>query len=377
MTSCRPLLSIVLSARNADDPSLRALLGTLTAWDRAAGTDADRLEIIVVEWNPPSSRPGLRQSIRNMGLRSVVRILSVTEELHQLCAQSRALTLVEHLAWNVGIKRSKADRILVTRPGVQPTQELAAFVLSDKLEQGYLYRADVYETNSGIESASLLAASTKRIHMARETIDLESQKLIQRFQENFAVWGEPVSTGLMLMLTHFLLFFEIVLQSLRTRKWSNCRYFPYLGRVIARDFGQAVYLYRVRREAALFFRSLHLNAAGDFLLASKEQWQSWRGVPEYSGHSFLVDATFVLAAVGSGSVCEKRLAWPMGLLRSIPLDIEGPGDKALPVLTVFEAAKLAEGWRVLGSSFSFNQQNWGLGDLELLESVVGGAKTPV
>lgn len=373
MTSGRPRLSLVLASRNADEESLLALKGTLNAWDRFARTRSDCLEIIVVELPPPSSRPSLRQSLRKMDLGLTVRLFSFPEKLDHLHGRSLALPHLEHLAWNVGIRRSNADYILVTRPGVLPTPELADFVLRGRLVPGKLYRADVYEMSGEAVDAPFLAAKANRIHLARETLDLAQRKTIMRFQESFAVWGEPISTGLMFLLTHILLFCSLLFHSLLAAKTSNLRYLPHFGKVLARDFSQAAYLYRVRRAAWLFFRSLHLNAAGDFLLADREHWMGWRGVPEYQGHSFLVDAMFVLAAVGSGSAREKRLVWPMAVLRTAPLDIEGPAaDEELPVLTPLAAARQADGWRLSGPSFSFNLQDWGLGELELLENVLGG-----
>ncbi|CAA6606266.1 exported hypothetical protein [Rhodospirillaceae bacterium LM-1] len=363
----KPRLSIILAARNADAESLDGLIATIEAWGKAAKRHHALVEMLVVDWNGPVERKPLHLALKDADAQIDLRILSVPSSLHDFFPQAKSLPLIETVAWNAGVRRATGEYVLVTRPSVLPTPELAAFVLCEEMNPASLYRTDCYEIDAGTMDEKM---NVKRIHLARETLDLENVQVDYRFRRTFDVWGEPFPAAFGYLLSHLILLVRESLADL-LKKENRWRIASQMGKVLRRDIEQAWRLFRTRRAAWLFFRSLHVNAAGDFLLASRDRWVNWHGLPQSSEHVFLMDALFVMAVTASGSVREKRLAWPLSMLRHSRLETQSPKDTDLKALTPFEAAKLADGLSKTGPSLCFNDENWGLGELELMEWMIG------
>jgi hypothetical protein len=368
-------LSIVLAANNTAAETVPRLLATVSAWCVATRRASTKVEFVIVDWNTSSSRQPLRHALRNEAFDIPVRILSISEALHDSFPQAAQISLIEHLAWNAGIRRSRGRYVMVTRPGVIPTDELTKFVLSEKLEAGCLYRTDVYETPNATGSAQEMALKAKRVHRSRETLDLENLNVDYRFRRGFDIWGEPLPLMIWQIFVHFLLLTHDEVFSWRKGMARPYRPLSYLGKVWLSDVRNAWCLFKTRRAAEMFFRPVHVNAAGDFLLASREDWLACRGLPEYRGHTYLTDALFVMAAIASGRMREKVLAWPSAVVRDSRLETEPPSMSSLPTLTPFEAAKEADIIVKTRAEVGFNEEEWGLGELELMEWTLGAKRS--
>lgn len=365
-----PALSLVLALRNDADSVLNDLCETLTFWLGEARRHGVPIEVLVVDWNSPRERPSLRQVLKECVDGSLVRLFSVPEEVHQSFPQGAALSFVEHLAWNVGIRRARGTNILVTRPGVRPTPELAAFALKGPLVSGVLYRTDVYEVSRPCSGGDEIASCTQRIYRSRETLDLANNTSHRLFHRRFEIYGEPFLELLFRWVNHFLLILSEARAAADGGVRNTWRLLANLGRVWRRDVERVWYLSSLRIKTKLFFKPLHVNAAGDFLLASRESWFALCGVPEYPGASFLVDAMFVMAAAARGKVREHVLPWPMAMVRGRQLS-EHNNVTGIEILTPFEAAKQADILSSRGTNVPLNADNWGLGGLELMEWTIG------
>jgi hypothetical protein len=365
----RPRLSVVLAARNADDAALEDVIRTMRAWADAANSFKAPIEILLVDWNRPRERPSLHKALRTSPLPVVTRIIEVPVELHQSLTQGDDYPLAEHRAWNAGIRRAQGDFVLVTRPGSVPNPGLAEFVLTGDLDSGTLYRTDVYETEAGDFSPEEALDHVCRIYRSRETLDLKNGTAQLVFRRTFEIWGEPFVELLPRLISHFLLILHEVLKGVRSGQWTQLRLLLKIGTVWRRDVSRVWYLFTLRRSTRLFFTPYHVNAAGDFLLASRDGWFSAHGLPEYEGPDVLVDAMFVMAALFSGRLKEHVLSWPMCLLRICKAATVAPSPSGKR-LTPFEAAKLADQFAVNRNS-PFNGDDWGLGGLALMEWVAG------
>src|SRR5205823_6021070 len=114
----QPYLSIVATTRNDDhggDALARTqiFLDALAAQCERHGLDA---ELVLVEWNPPADRPGLRDALRwpEPGNHFEARIIEVPESIHSRLEHSDQLPLFQMIAKNVGIRRARGSFVLAT-----------------------------------------------------------------------------------------------------------------------------------------------------------------------------------------------------------------------------------------------------------------------
>ncbi len=179
-------------------------------------------EIILVEWNPPKDKAPL-SVLWPKGVRG--RIITVPNSVHSKIGNPRNLPLLEYWAKNVGIRRSKKDFILATNPDT-----LISIDLSEEI-RGHLRSDTYYRTN-------------------RTDIDP-----VPEGHKGLLNWTHQHT-----IITH--------------KKWGS-----YVGLDLDAHF--TAFFRRVRRH--WMYRSLvmpHENAAGDFLLASRQAWSSMGGYPE-------------------------------------------------------------------------------------------------
>lgn len=128
---------------------------------------------------------------------------------------------------------------------------------------------------------------------------------------------------------------------------------------------------------------LHTNACGDFTLMARERWMDVRGYPEFDMYSFNIDSLLCYAAHHSGAR-EEMLTEPMRIYH-----IEhGTGSgwtpegqtrlfdrlraKGISWLEYQELVVWAEQMRRFRAPIIFNRENWGLVDLDLLETTLAG-----
>ena len=128
---------------------------------------------------------------------------------------------------------------------------------------------------------------------------------------------------------------------------------------------------------------LHTNACGDFTLMAREHWMDLRGYPEFDMYSFNIDSLLCYAA-HHGGAREEVLKEPMRIYH-----IEhGAGSgwtpegqarlfdrlraKGIPWLDYKELISWAEQMRRINSPIIFNHENWGLADVNLIETGLAG-----
>ncbi|MCU1334850.1 MAG: hypothetical protein JWO19_431 [Bryobacterales bacterium] len=131
---------------------------------------------------------------------------------------------------------------------------------------------------------------------------------------------------------------------------------------------------------------LHTNGCGDFTLIAREHWFNLRGYPEFDVFSMNIDSVFCFAA-HYGGAREEVLAEPMRIYH-----IEhGSGSgwtpegqqklyerlalKRIPVLDNEDVLQWGAQMRRLNSPMIFNNEDWGLANLDLPETVPGPRQT--
>lgn len=354
LDTSRPYLSVILPSRNDDYSGGTLPRLKVCAGDFVAQAERHRLrsELILVDWNPPRDRSGLRDALQWPAQSEFcsVRVIEVPPEIHAPQRFSDKLPILVHRARNVGIRRARGRFAVPIGSDVIFSDALVRYLAAGQLEVNGMYRTDrhdVPEDTLGLSSLEQrLAYCEKNVVGVRETDDLNA-----------------VRTG--------------------------------------RSFEASQY---------------RLGASGDFTLLSEEMWRTLRGVPEeIEFHSACFDNLFCYMALAAGandvvlrdpirlfhinhpSVIDRSLrvqalallALPYGLMRRL-------APRRVPMLArrlerlVYKPSRLdsigvpristAQYWETVHEMLegkrdpTYNGESWGLGDEDLPDTVVMRAK---
>ena len=155
MVRPEPTLSVVLTARNDDVHVVRRTQLSVSALIQQCAEHGLAAELLVVEWNPPTQRPQLREALvipRDSG-NCIVRIISVPRDVHAKQQRSEHLAQFPMTARNVGIRRAQAPTVLCINPGVLLSNELVVFLASAAAERGVCYRIDRRDVAAAMPAA--------------------------------------------------------------------------------------------------------------------------------------------------------------------------------------------------------------------------------
>lgn len=101
-------------------------------------------EVVVVEWCPPPDRP-LLVDLLDKALPGVigrsVRAYVVDERYQQACSLNPALSYLEFMAKNVGLRRAGGRFVLATNADIYLSRGVIERLAGDALDRGTLYRA--------------------------------------------------------------------------------------------------------------------------------------------------------------------------------------------------------------------------------------------
>lgn len=353
-----PYLSIVAASRNDDhggDPLIRTQI-FITNFARQCDKYRLPAEIIIVDWNPVSGRPGLAAVLElpSDAIYVQARVVTVPTALHQRLKYAQQLPLFQMIAKNVGIRRAKGRFVLATNIDIIFSDELMQFISGQKLDPKKLYRVDRYDIHNGL-SNDLSLDDTMEYAWAnpiRANRRYQPENLIKH------LYGDD-------------LFKKACIPSPKFRGKNNSVEVVSEGDV-----------WQVRPERSAHMSHLHTNACGDFTLLSREGWETIRGYPEFASYSFNIDSMGLVAAHYTGyeevsllppCVCfhiEHGIGsgWtPEGETKLFSrLRDEEILNPEWPVLT-----PLVEEMHAEGKPLEFNHTKWGMADFDLPEQAIG------
>jgi hypothetical protein len=305
----QPYLSIVATTRNDDhggDALARTqiFLDALAAQCERHGLDA---ELVLVEWNPPADRPGLRDALRwpEPGDHFEARIVEVPAAIHGRLEHSDKMPLFQMIAKNAGIRRARGSFVLATNIDLIFSDELVQFLAERSLDEDVAYVADRYDVDAGVPGASIdeqLAWCREHIVRINER-DGTHEAATGRF---FRIYEIRLPMG----LTRWLRLARYG----ATTSWGAARYAGRsLSRVVHREPPDQQDRQRAKRAARSFpqlvrlawyeepaLMRMHTNAVGDFTLLSREGWERAEGYAELELYSFFIDALFMYEAHYAG-----------------------------------------------------------------------------
>ncbi|MEW5722872.1 MAG: hypothetical protein AB1896_07175 [Thermodesulfobacteriota bacterium] len=146
-------LSLVVTTRNDDHGGnmlerMQVFLDLLAAQTHRTGA---RLELIVVEWNPPPDSPSVADALRwPEGTPLRCRVITVPGNLHRRFENSERIRLFQMIAKNVGLRRARGRFILATNIDVLFSDELVFLFSRENLDPECVYRLDRFDVPSDL-----------------------------------------------------------------------------------------------------------------------------------------------------------------------------------------------------------------------------------
>jgi hypothetical protein len=141
-----PYISVVVTTRNDNygenmQDRLHMFVNSLNNYSKIY---PGLLELVVVEWNPPTNTAPLSSIIPQCDSLPI-RIITVSPEIHD--QYKTKAPVLEFLAKNVGIRNSHGEYVLVTNPDILFSSQMMHLFSLKQLEPDVLYRTDRFDFN--------------------------------------------------------------------------------------------------------------------------------------------------------------------------------------------------------------------------------------
>ena len=261
-----PQLSVVATSRN--DEHGGHLRARMQLFVRGLAEQAERfrlpVELILVEWNPPSDRPPLIEALEWQPAEYFQpSVITVPPEVHRTFPHADGLPLFQMIGKNVGIRRAQAPFVLATNIDILFSDELFAF-LTTGLKPNSMYRVDRDDILAELGGPALPSpAECRALPVLREhRIDG------LRYPQGRAAVARPRSKSVTRLA---------IKPALRE-----------LSRMTMAAWDRVV------------LPKLHTSGCGDFTLTSREVWTAMHGYPEWPAYSWSMDGVVLYQAYAAG-----------------------------------------------------------------------------
>lgn len=346
-----------------------------------------KAELILVEWNPPGETPSLAQALhipKDKGP-CQIRIIRVPPEVHLKLGHATHIPLFQMIGKNVGIRRALGKFVLATNIDILFSDKIFQF-MKHRLSQGYLYRVDrldvpekLPETNSFDEILSFCSRHFFRVNGRIGTKLVNHNPVRKKIAQKLRDLRLHIS--LRPVLRALPLFFHQILHLSLMSLFKKTQYFAvFIRRLVLRI------LKKVCKKLLCFVYPdnsiiLHTNACGDFTLLSSQDWKHLKGYPEWNIFSWHLDSILLYQAKQHG-IKQRSLPNKMPIFH-IEHEVgsgyspEGAHQlfqrlelKGIPYLSNSDLKKLVLELNHSPTKVIYNDENWGMADIELEEIIV-------
>ena len=264
-------LSIVATSRNDNhggDLNKRTSAFLTSIYFQAKRTKL-KVEVILVEWNPPQNKPLLNEILPKPIDNDYVSLkyIIVPKEVHDEYKNSPKIPLYQMIAKNVGIKRAKGEFILCTNIDIIFSNESFDELAKKELKKGTFYRANRCDIPADVLD---IESEVKQLNYSK----LNIIKRIGKTQGHEAIFLFPFFKSIIYKFSRLSFLLNKILLFLWKR--SNKNEFP--------------------------FFVIDFDACGDFTLMSKKDWLDIEGYNELDMYSIHIDSMALWAA----SALEKK-----------------------------------------------------------------------
>ena len=349
-----PYISVVAVSRNDDhggDPLFRTQVFVDSLAEQSERFKV-AVELLLVDWNPPNDRCGLREVIRWPKRTDFfsARVVEVPPSIHRSIRGAAALPLFQMIGKNVGIRRASGRFVLATNIDIVFSDELFAVLSEKTLREGRLYRCDRYDSQSGVPHPASPQARQDylRTHCIRRNRRFGPPDLVDI--------GEHFSDTRLPELVH--------------SRW-----------VSELSMSGVIPIVTLSQDCPPEY--LHTNGCGDFTLMASADWSRLRGYPEFEAFSFHIDSLLVYAAHYSGvleaSLMAPAVAYHLEHSAGSGWTPEG-ADKlferierlGLPSMPFPFLLWILRKSRDSGELITFNREDWGMAAIALREFDLSG-----
>lgn len=326
----RPFLSVVATTRNDNHGGDLTRRTQIFIDSLAAQANRHELpiELILVEWNPPTDRLPLSAEFKWPSRTRFfnVRIVTVPPAVHSKIDPESRLPLYQMIGKNVGIRRASGAYVLATNIDLIFSDALFR-ELARNLKPGHLHRVDRYDIEPAVpaeasveEKLAFCKDHLLRIHKCDGTYLFSNGRWANAEGSAFAQLSVNIMHGLRDAGRYLKWRVERSGKlSGRPAKWLAASLLPVAAaarlyqHALARAKSKAApssplddtarYRYhelvttvRWRRK----YRRLHTNGCGDFTLLDRDTWHRFRGYPEWILYSWHIDSVFLLQLDAGG-----------------------------------------------------------------------------
>lgn len=287
-----------------------------------------RVELIIVEWNPPSDRPPLAESFRFPADHAWMStaIVTVSADIHNSYELADRLPLYQMIGKNVGIRRARGEFILSTNIDVLLSETLFDYITGSNLKKGHCYRGNRWDVD-------------------RRILDLDSpQAMIDSANE---------------------LTFQIN--------------YPHATVPVGSSVPEKVLLQDMLGYQAL--PDLHTMACGDFQLLHRDDWAKVRGYCELDTFSFHLDSLFCVTCYHAGlEEIDMRDSRPhFHIDHTLGTSVQGDSyvienTKVMKHISLAGLINLSRNMEEAGDFYVLNKTNWGLAGIDLPTNRVTSAE---
>ena len=310
-------LSIVTVTRNDDHVEqmrerTQAFINSVEFLSRKYETN---IELIIVEWNPPSGRLRMREAFAYPITSPFIdyNIVTVPNSVHNSYKYSQNLPLYQMIAKNVGIRRSRGKFVLATNIDILLSEKLFVAITHPQLEHGKIYRSNRWD----IDRKVLEISEPEQQLLACPSMLLQTNYPSGTVKPSDQV---PDTTD------------------------SRISWFP----------------------------DLHTWACGDFQLMHREDWAKIGGYSEIDAYSYHIDSLFALTCYHAGFI-EHRFDNTLAhyhIDHTLGIQVNASEytineNKTIKHLSLGDLLNLHLSMHNKKDYLLFNHDDWGLADHEL------------
>jgi hypothetical protein len=128
-----------------------------------------RLELIMVEWNPPPGKPLLKDVFpwpQNLNF-CTIKTIVVPASIHARYKFSDKYPVHGTVSFNAGIRRARGEFVLSTTPDILFSDEIIEFLASEKLDKNTMYGINIHHVRG---DAALRPTLEKQISYCQKAI---------------------------------------------------------------------------------------------------------------------------------------------------------------------------------------------------------------
>jgi hypothetical protein len=290
-----PCYSFVATSRNDDHGGdvLRRTQSFINRLAEQCERHQVRAELVLVEWNPPNTRPSL-EDVLGWPAGSEwfsARLIIVSSALHGKLEHSNRLEMFQMIAKNVGIRRAAGQYIVATNIDIIFSDEIFERLGRRDFRKGVVYRSDRWDIPNEIQLEQNLDRLLKRARQEAIRRNLKDGPYVKRDGLFVNITG-----------TRFDNFYHNPLEKRLQELRETLEQKPSPA---SRDDGLSKLNYLIDVEVPRLRRNyltplLHVHACGDFTMMSRHDWLALRGYPEWNIFSWNIDALLLYQAHYNG-----------------------------------------------------------------------------